>query len=132
MNESPSTRPHTARPGDDPAERQRNAKRIARKIRFSPEEWERVRDRAIACGKAPARYVRDVALGSVPRPRSSVTNAPTVRELARIGNTLRTLLERSYQKTDGASTDPAGAGQSMEARLHEALAELLAVVRALG
>ena len=89
-------------------------------MRFTPDEFAVVVVRARTCGRAPARFIREVALGAVPRERRSAANAELVRQLARIGNNLNQLVSRA---NSGAAL-PAAA-------LDEALAELLAAVRRL-
>ena len=102
-------------------------KRIARKIRFTPAEWARVCDRANACARPPARYVREVALGSLPRTARGHRHAPVVRELAQIGNALVQL----RNECSGAHFDSAD-DDALRTTLQHTLNELLAAVQRLG
>ena len=91
-------------------------------IRFSPDELARVVERALAVRQPPARYIREAALGSAPRPRQSSTTADeVVRRLARLGVLLRDLAPQVHAQD-------AERGAALDA----ALAELLAVIRGLG
>lgn len=89
-------------------------------VRFTPDEFAVVVARARTCGRAPARFIREAALGAIPRERRSAANAEVVRQLARIGNNLNQLATRAHS---GAPLPGAA--------LDEALAELLAAVRRL-
>ena len=62
-------------------------------VRFTADEFALIRECARECGKPPARYIRETALGAVPRSRRSNGNAAVIRELARIGNALTQLAE---------------------------------------
>ncbi len=110
-------RDRVSRRADEIGRPRRTAKSL---VRFTPDEFAIVAERARTCGRAPARFIREVALGAVPRERRSAVNADVVRQLARIGNNLNQLAARSHS---GAPL-PAGA-------LDEALSELLAAVRRL-
>jgi Bacterial mobilisation protein (MobC) len=67
-------------------------KRTAMKlIRFTPAEIEAVAAHARACGQPVARYIRETALGAVPRIRRSQGNAELIRQLAGLGNNLNQL-----------------------------------------
>jgi hypothetical protein len=57
-------------------------------IRFRPEELAQVTARARACGQAPARFIRETALGAIPRAHHDLAAAPLLHELARIGRSL--------------------------------------------
>lgn len=89
-------------------------------VRFTPDEFAVVAERARTCGRAPARFIREAALGAIPRERRSAANAELVRQLARIGNNLNQLAARAHS---GAPV-PEGA-------LETALSELLSAVRRL-
>jgi hypothetical protein len=93
--------------------------RVARKIRYTEAEWDTIVDRARACGQPPARYVRDVSLGVVPKIGRAQLSAPLVHELGRIGNTLTTL----------AAQERAVGEPARSAAIGDALSELLAMVR---
>ena len=85
------------------------AKRIEHSmVRFTAEEFALIRERARECGKPPARYIRDTALGAIPRSRRSAANAAVIRDLARIGNALTQLAEvarRSDMPDDSAAIE---------------------------
>ena len=93
--------------------------RVARKIRYTEAEWDTIVDRARACGQPPARYVRDVSLGVVPKIGRAQLSAPLVHELGRIGNTLSTLAAQERATGDAARA----------AVITDALGELLSMVR---
>jgi hypothetical protein len=93
--------------------------RVARKIRYTDAEWDMIVDRARACGQPPARYVRDVSLGFVPKIGRAQLSAPLVHELGRIGNTLSML----------ATQERANGGVERAAAINDALSELLSMVR---
>lgn len=109
-----------------PRARGASEKREPRKIRFTGDEWTTVVSRARECGKPPARYVRDVALGTLPKARRSQANAELIRALGRIGNALTRLSSPELVAAQGDG-DPDRA-----AALDTALAELLAAVRRIG
>jgi hypothetical protein len=77
--------------------------RQARKIRYTDAEWDAIVERARACGQPPARYVRDVSLGVVPKIGRAQANAPVVHELGRIGKALTALAaqERAQGRRPG-------------------------------
>ena len=95
------------------------AVRVARKIRYTDSEWEVIVDRARACGQPPAKYVRDVSLGVVPKIGRAQLSAPLVHELGRIGNTLTAIAAQERASGDSARA----------AAIGDALNELLAMVR---
>jgi hypothetical protein len=79
-------------------------------VRFTADEFALIRERARECGRPPARYIRETALGAVPRSRRSAANAAVIRELARIGNALTQLAEvarRSDSPADSAAIEAA-------------------------
>jgi hypothetical protein len=96
--------------------------RQARKIRYTDAEWDAIVERTRACGQPPARYVRDVSLGVVPKIGRAQANASVVHELGRIGNALTAL----------AAQERARGEEARAAAINEALGELLAVVRRLA
>src|SRR5919108_2428003 len=53
----------------------------AKLIRFHPEELARITERARACGRTPARFIRETALGAIPKPRQPAERDPLLREL---------------------------------------------------
>ncbi len=60
----------------------------APKVWFIDEEPAALRDRTRECGRPVAHYVRETALGSVPKARRHAAEQELIRYLARIGNTL--------------------------------------------
>ena len=88
-------------------------------VRMSPEELRTVNDRAVDCGKCLSTYVREVALGAVPRARPRRLEQETVYQLGRIGNNLNQI----------AYVANATGRLATERRLHEVLDELLDAVR---
>jgi len=49
---------------------------LVRGVRFSPDEWEKIRQLAQACGMPPTTYLRTVGLGTVPAPERRLSPAP--------------------------------------------------------
>lgn len=62
---------------------------VIRSARFTPEEWEAVRERAQTAGLSPSRFLRSVALGS---PLGRRVNAEAVLALNRVGVNLNNLI----------------------------------------
>src|SRR3954451_21843248 len=62
---------------------------VIRSARFTPEEWDAVRERASTAGLSPARFLRSVALGS---PLGRRVNAEAVLALNRVGVNLNNLI----------------------------------------
>jgi hypothetical protein len=60
----------------------------AKLIRFHAEELACITVAARACGQTPARFIRETALGAIPRRRPQTAAEPLLRELARIGRAL--------------------------------------------
>ena len=60
-------------------------------VRLAPGERRTIRDRAHLCGKGVSTYMREVALGAVPRARPRRLEQKTVYHLSRIGNNLNQL-----------------------------------------
>lgn len=96
--------------------------RAVRKIRYSSSEWSTIAERARACGKPPARYVRETSLGVIPKSRSGQTDSALIRELGRIGTQLTRL------RSTGAGREMRGEDASIDG----VLAEILSLVRRLG
>jgi hypothetical protein len=101
---------------------QRRPRRTMRYLRMDPEEWERVRERAQACGLTTSRYIRETALGAVPKARPRQLEMEAVRQLARLGNNLNQLARVANQNEE----------IEREEELRGVLAEVLAAVRRLG
>ena len=113
-------------PADRPA--RRNGRRrasekrtVTRLVRFSPAEFEAVNERARSCGRPLACYLRETALGAVPKVRRTHAADELIRALGRIGNYLNQL----------AAVANSTGQLPHEVALAEALAELLDAVRRL-
>ncbi len=91
----------------------------AKLIRFRPEELARITARARACGRTPARFIRETALGAIPRPRHDAAADPLLCELARIGRRLDQL----------AKTAQAGQHAALAQRVRATLDEHWTLVR---
>lgn len=105
-------------------------RRAVRKVRYTDAEWATIVARARECGKVPARYVRDVSVGAIPKAKRSHANAELVREIGRIGNALTSTLTELRAVVHGGVASPdseaiSGIGET----LSEALSEILAAVR---
>lgn len=94
----------------------------APKVRFSDEELAVLRERARECGRPVARYVRESALGSIPKARRHATEQELIRHLARIGNNLNQLAREA--NTAGRF--------AVEARIEVVLEEIHAVIGRIG
>ena len=92
-------------------------------VRFTPEEFRAVTERARECGLPPARYLREVALGAIPKARRSPANAELIRHLARIGTDLRQLI--TVSATHDALHDQSRSGDGLD----RALSALLEAIR---
>ena len=77
----------------------------AKLIRFRPDELASLTERARACGRTPARFIREAALGAVPKPRQHAGRDPLLRELARIGRTVDQLSRLAAEGQDKALAD---------------------------
>ena len=112
-------RPRVTRRSEEHHEGQGRPKRsVPSMVRFTPDEFALVVGRARASGRPPARFIREAALGAIPRERRSAANAELLRQLGRIGNNLNQLAARAH------------IGTALPAELIEtALGELLAAVR---
>ena len=77
--------------------------RSVRKIRFTAAEWQLIGERARVCGRPPARYVREVALGAVPKVSRPRANAPIIRDLGSIALELQVAYDRD--SCDGHDTE---------------------------
>jgi hypothetical protein len=99
--------------------------RRPRKIRYTDVEWAKILTRARACGRPPARYVRETSLGIVPRVRRGHSHADLIHELGQIGTTLVRIASMP------GLTNPEQRAHASVA-LDTALAELLAAVRRIG
>jgi hypothetical protein len=82
-------------------------------IRFSRTELEVVSDRARACGRPVACYIRDVATGGKPRASSGTQNAAVIRELARVAMQLKALAAVATENTLPGAAEFAGTVDSV-------------------
>lgn len=96
-----------------------NKRTEASLVRFTRDEFRAVTDRARECGLPPARFIREAALGAVPKARRTPANAELIRQLARIGTALRQLAAGGRDRDDALTSDA----------LSGALAELLDTIR---
>ncbi len=73
-------------------------------VRWTPTEIATVSERAQACGLTVARFVREAALGAVPKATRNVDQKALVRELARSGrrNGSTSRSQTSRPPADGA------------------------------
>jgi hypothetical protein len=95
---------------------------IAKLIRFHPAELSLVAERARACGLTPARFIRETALGAIPRAKRYADTAPLLHQVARIGRDLEQLARAARER-----------GEAPEAtRLAAALDAHLVAVRSLA
>lgn len=60
-------------------------------VRWTATEIANVTERAKACGLPVARFVRECALGAMPKATRNIDQKALIRELARIGNNLNQL-----------------------------------------
>lgn len=65
------------------------------RVRLSAEERRTIRARAEECGKPTSTFVRELALGSVPRARPGRVEEKLIYHLGRIGNNLNQLARRA-------------------------------------
>ncbi|MCP3959291.1 MAG: MobC family plasmid mobilization relaxosome protein [bacterium] len=92
------------------------------KVRVSSGEHRVLLERARECGQGTSTYMREVALGSVPRARPRRIEQQAVNQLARIGNNLNQLARAANTSRQVELTQ----------RLGEVLAEVEAAVRRLA
>ena len=77
-----------------------NAERrtIAKLIRFTPSELERLVDLAKVSGKPVASFIREASLGSRPRMKNGTVGDTLIHQLARLGTRLRTLARAAAER----------------------------------
>ena len=88
-------------------------------VRFTPAEFRTVSERARECGLPPARFIREAALGAVPKARRAPANAELIRHLAHAGTVLQQLAGDARERANAPA----------QAALEGALSELLDVIR---
>ena len=84
---------------------------VPKLVRWTPTEIATVTERAKACGLTVARFVREAALGAVPKAARNVDHKAVLRELARSGNNLNQLAHEAHAR------DMMPAQQKLEAAL---------------
>lgn len=62
-----------------------NRRMVRKEIQLSAAEYARIRRRAEACGMSPAVYIRETALGAVPKARPNRLGQEVIYRLTRIG-----------------------------------------------
>jgi hypothetical protein len=67
-------------------------------FRVSVADKATLRRRALACGLTLSAYLRQIALGTIPRERPSQVHLEAVYHLARIGNNLNQLTKAAHQR----------------------------------
>jgi hypothetical protein len=67
-------------------------------VRWTPAEIATVTERAKACNLPVARFVRECALGGVPKAARHVDQKALLRELARSGNNLNQLAHEAHAR----------------------------------
>lgn len=97
----PLRRRRTGTPRTAPVKRS-----VSSMVRFTSDEWHTIADRARVCGRVPAVYIREAALGAAPKARRVPEHADLVRQLADLGNTLTALVQATRS---GAHDDVAQA-----------------------
>ena len=77
----------------------------AKLIRFHPDELAHITERARACGRTPARFIRETALGAIPKARQHAPTDAALCELARIGKNLDELARLAQAGRHAALTE---------------------------
>ena len=88
-------------------------------VRLTPTEWETLAERASVCATPLSKFVRSVALGSIPKARPRKVEREAVYQLSKIGTNLNQLTRAANATRNVRLSD----------RLDEVLRELL---RAIG
>jgi hypothetical protein len=78
---------------------------VAKLIRFTPSELERVLDQAQASGRPVACFIREASLGSRPRMKNGSAGDAIVHQLARLGTRLRVLARTATEQGLPNATD---------------------------
>jgi hypothetical protein len=115
---SPDRVAAATRPRRAPRERHSEASLV----RFTRDEWRAVLERARMCGRAPAVYIREAALGAAPKARRVPENAELIRQLTRVGNALVALAAASGERAD----------EAISRDVELALADVMEAVRRVG
>lgn len=109
---------------------------MAKLIRFSPKELASITSRARQCGQTPARFIREAALGAIPRGRRRFDATTQLRELARIGRDLDALnraLRPGVEQSEASAQSAAdfSIDSTLLSRLNAALDAHCEAIRAL-
>jgi hypothetical protein len=67
-------------------------------FRVAPPDKAAIRRRALACGLTLSSYLRQIALGTIPRARPSQVQLEAIYHLARIGNNLNQLTKAAHER----------------------------------
>jgi len=102
---------------------------LAKLVRFAPDELALVALRANACGRTASRYIRESALGALPKSRHHEERDRLLAELARIGRDLSTLLVLLEHAT-GAGLGTLSMQDDVTALLTRHTAAVRALIRA--
>ena len=78
---------------------------VAKLIRFTPSELERVLDQAQASGRPVACFIREASLGSRPRMKNGSVGDTVIHHLARLGTRLRALVRTATEQNLPAAAD---------------------------
>ena len=87
-------------------------------VRLSPQEHQALKERATDCGRQISTFMRESALGAIPRQRQPRIEREAVHQLARVGNNLNQLA-RAANTTGRAE---------LSRRLDEVLQEVLEAI----
>ena len=74
-------------------------------IRFSEDELRAVSDRARACGRPVACYIREASLGAIPRARRTHASDLVIRRLTRVATRLASLADDAAAKELSGAAD---------------------------
>jgi hypothetical protein len=99
----------------------------AKLIHFTPDELAAVHRRAHACGRTPARFIREAALGAIPKARHHEDRDRVLLALARLGGQLSVLASRT-----GADEQREPDRAALASALAEHRAAIQAVMRSVG
>ena len=78
---------------------------VAKLIRFTPSELERVLDQAQASGRPVACFIREASLGSRPRMKNGSVGDTVIHHLARLGMRLRALARTATEQNLAGAAD---------------------------
>jgi hypothetical protein len=78
----------------------------AKLIRFAPDELAAVSRRARTCGRTPARFIREAALGAIPKVRHNEDRDRALVILARLGGQLSVPARRTNGDDQAVDEEP--------------------------